>query len=241
MFFKKSSSKFEINGGYSEFAQNLGPIYHNFENLGVKTIQIEGIYPLNQTSKETVIMSYILHAIAKIKAEDISPISFAEFFCADGFFCMFAKKFGADFVKGFDNDKDGHFDTAIQIRDYLKLKDVDFEKTDINQIDSNRKFSIVANLGGLYHVSNPEEILKKSYKMSKNYLIVQNVVSLANNATDYFETPAPGWTWGSRFSRESFDIMIKNQGWNIIDQTFNILKGNERPEDKGSVYYLIKI
>jgi hypothetical protein len=101
---------------------------------------------------------------------------------------------------------------------------------------------VVANIGGLYHVSDPEDILSMSYLMAKRYLIVQSVVSLATNDENYFSAPAPapGWTWGNRFSRESFDKMIQSKRFKVIDKHFNKLEGNDRLEDKGSVYYLIE-
>ena len=79
-----------------------------------------------------------------------------------------------------------------------------------------------------------------SYTMAKRYLIVQSVVNLATDNENYFESPAPGWTWGNRFSRKSFDKMIKELGYNVIDCHFNELEGNDRLEDRGSVYYLIQ-
>jgi hypothetical protein len=90
-------------------------------------------------------------------------------------------------------------------------------------------------------VENPAEILMKSYAMARKYLIVQSVVSTANDDTGYFETPAPGWSWGSRFSRVSFDKMITALGYRVIDRHFNLLEGNDRAEDRGSVYYLIEV
>ena len=77
--------------------------------------------------------------------------------------------------------------------------------------------------------------------MAEHYLIVQNVVSLAVSADDYFERPAPGWTWGNRFSRQSFDALIRKLGFAVVDQEFNVLTGNDRAEDRGSVYYLVDV
>lgn len=63
---------------------------------------------------------------------------------------------------------------------------------------------------------------------------------MANDDPAYFETPAPGWDWGSRFNRRSFQRMVEREGYNVIDSAFNELTGNERLEDRGSVYYLIR-
>jgi hypothetical protein len=34
--------------------------------------------------------------------------------------------------------------------------------------------------------------------------------------------------------------MVQDLGYNIYDYHFNELVGNDRPEDRGSVYYLIE-
>ena len=75
----------------------LEPTYHDFSWLGLPTRQIEGIYAPNQAVKAPVITAYILLALARLKARGVAPISFAELFCADGFYAMFAARFGGFF------------------------------------------------------------------------------------------------------------------------------------------------
>jgi predicted RNA methylase len=215
------------------------PTYHDFSWLGLKTAQIPGIYGPNQKAKAPVLAAYILTAFARLKCDSDGPITFAELFCADGFYAMFAAHFGASRAIGFDNDRDGHLAAAARIRDLLRLEQVSFVKTDIEAIDPAERFSVVANVGGLYHVEDPVAVLKKSYEMATDFLIVQSVVSMASTAPDYFAKPAPGLTWGNRFSRESFDKMMAETGWKVVDRAFNLLVANERLEDRGSVYYLI--
>ena len=98
----------------------------------------------------------------------------------------------------------------------------------------------MANLGGLYHVNNPREILEKSYRMARRFLIVQSVVSMASDDENYFECPAPGWTWGCRFSRGWLLKAVGELGYEVIDTHFNELEGNNRPEDRGSLYFLVR-
>ena len=52
--------------------------------------------------------------------------------------------------------------------------------------------------------------------------------------------PADGWTWGSRASYSFFKRAITDCGRNLIDTTRNVLTGNERLEDRGSAYFLIR-
>jgi hypothetical protein len=220
--------------------EDLGPLYHKYSFFGVDNDQLPGIYDLNQKAKAPIITAYIAYAVAKSKVKASDTVSFTELFCADGYYSMVAERLGCNLSVGIDNDRDKHFSKASLIADRLGLKNVVFQKQEIVPSASLDERDIVANIGGLYHVENPEQILELSYRTANKYLIVQSVVSLATDDEDYYESPAPGWTWGNRFSRESFDKMIKKHKYQIVDQYFNELEGNDRQEDRGSVYYLIK-
>ena len=65
-------------------------------------------------------------------------------------------------------------------------------KLDIEEVSRLPPVDVVANVGGLYHVGNPKDILLASVRFARKFLIVQSVVSMANNRDDYFEVPAPG-------------------------------------------------
>lgn len=217
----------------------LGPLYHSYRLFGVHNEQLPGIYAPNQACKEPMLLAYIQFAIAKCRTLRSTPVSFAELFCADGYYAMVARHFGATDALGIDNDRDGHFEKARRIAALLGIDHIDFLKQDVNDIASLPPVDIVANVGGLYHVENPEEILRKSFAMARRFLIVQTVVSMATDDESYYASPAPGWTWGNRFSRASFDALIRRTGWAVVDRHFNELEGNDRPEDRGSVYYLV--
>jgi hypothetical protein len=219
---------------------DLGPLYHTYSLFGAKNEQLPGVYALNQAAKEPIILAYIMLALAKCQIHNSDSVSFAELFCADGYYAMAARKFGAVDSIGIDNNRDGHLNHAEKISSRLGIDRVQFLTMDVNAIEHLKPVDIVTNVGGLYHVSNPMEILNKSYVFAKRYLIVQTVVSLATRDEDYYESPAPGWDWGNRFSRTSFEKYIHSKNWEILDSHFNELEGNDRLEDRGSVYFLIK-
>lgn len=215
------------------------PTYHDFSWLGLPTPQIPGIFKPNQEAKAPVLCAYVLLALARTRNAGEGAPSFAELFCADGFYAMFASRFGAARSVGYDNDRDGHFASALRIRDRLGLHNVEFVRCAVEQIEAAH-FDIVANVGGLYHVDDPHGVLRQSWDMAQRFLIVQNVVSMATDDADYFERPAPGLDWGNRFSRASFDRLVRSLGGRIVLHDFNMLEANPRIEDRGSVYYLIE-
>lgn len=220
-------------------AAEIGETYHDFSLLGLATRQLPGIFAPNQRVKAPVIQAYILLALAKLACEK-TPATFAELFCADGYYTMFARRFGATRAVGIDSDRDGYLASAEAVRAALALDGVEFRRCDVHQMDRDERFTIVANVGGLYHVADPEAVLDASYAACERFLIVQTVVSLATDDPEYFEVPAPGLPWGSRHSRQSFDRMVRARNWRIVDSCFAVLEANERPEDRGSLFYLIE-
>jgi hypothetical protein len=225
----------------SNVLSDLGPLYHNYRLFGVDNEQYPGIFEANQRCKGPILLAYVQWALAKCRERSTDPVSFAELFCADGYYAMAAVHFGAADAIAIDDNRHGQSTHAVAIMQRLGLADrVRFLDMDVHQIGRLPQVDVVANVGGLYHVEDPEAILRQSYDMTRRYLIVQTVVSLANNEPDYFETPAPGHTWGSRWSRQSFERMLSATGWDVVDQHFNELEGNDRREDRGSCYALIR-
>ena len=218
---------------------SLGPVYHNYRFFGVDNKPCNRVFELNQLAKEPIIRAYVALALAKAGALEPQQPSFLEMFCADGYYTMLAAKLGAGKAVGVDSNQDGHLDLAPAIAAALKVPNTHFLKMDVHHGADLGTFDVVANIGGLYHVADPEDVLDLSYRMARHFLVVQTVVSLANRNPDYFETPAPGWTWGCRYSYESFHKSIMARNWTILDHHFNRLPGNPRAEDKGSSYYLV--
>jgi hypothetical protein len=220
---------------------DISPLYHDFSFFGVSNKQLSDQFIQNQKAKAPLITAYIAYAKAKCETTKDSPNpSFTELFCADGYYTMVASRLGCSPCIGIDNNCEGYLDKSKAIVESLGMQDCRFIKSEISEKSSFDSTDIVANLGGLYHVSNPREILQNSFIQARQFLIVQSVVSLATDDVTYYESPAPGWTWGSRYSRSFFHKMITDICPNIVDHDFNELTGNSRSEDRGSVYYLIK-
>jgi len=113
---------------------------------------------------------------------------------------------------------------------------IDFYKQDVFSLDKN--FDIGICVGGLYHITDPKKLLELLNKKISKYLVVQTVVSLANEDENYFESPAPNWTWGCRFSHKYLLKMLEQTGWTILEESRNELLDNTSLSDRGSSYCL---
>ena len=211
----------------------IEPWYHDFGVLGLPTRQSDDHFPGNQRSKQPVLTRLIDEALAR--GGSPSP-SVLELFCADGFFtCMAAQK-GAGRCVGVDLNP-YHLERARLAARLVGVDDrVEFQRRDVFSVDE--RFDVVMNLGGLYHIDDPFALLQHNRALEPAVFVVQTVVSLARTEPDYFERPAPGWTWGCRFSQKWFEDALRRAGWSIEHLETNELEGNARAEDRGSVYAL---
>ena len=212
-----------------------GPWYHNFSPLGLETPQRGGIYPANQKCKQAILFALIEEALRLCRKRGGS-LRGVELFCADGFYGMHAMRLGAESVRGIDLDKKELARARLAAKILGWGEKTAFEREDAFKLKGEYDFCICA--GGLYHLEDPARLLSELARKIHGPMVVQTVVSLARTSPDYFETPAPGWTWGSRFSTGRLQDMVAKAGWDILQSTENELTGNDRPEDRGSVYLL---
>jgi len=218
--------------------------YHDFSLFGFNNKQNSGTHKINQGKKQNILFSYLTYAIEKVRDSINQPsFSFLEMYCADAFFTVAASRIGSNSrinCECFCIDDFSH--AYYPVNELFKKLNVP-AKLIRAKIDSRFNIpscDIIMNAGGLYHMENPEEILQKSYEKAKRYLIVQNVVTLNSKDEDYFKIKRINqFHCTSRYSRESFDKLIKKLNYKVVYQHFNELPKNQI-DDRGSVYYLIE-
>lgn len=210
----------------------LHPWYHDFAPLGVATPQEGGHFPANQRCKAPILEAMVKEAIGAVG----DSAETAEIFCADGYYSIASTLWGASRATGIDWNP-YHIERARLAARLIGVADrTEFRQGNVYAVEGT--WDILMNLGGLYHIADPIALLRQSHAWTRRYMIVQTVYSLANETADYFETPAPGWTWGCRFSLPRFEAMLAETGWKVLRLELNELTGNDRPEDRGSVYAL---
>src|SRR3990172_12192463 len=205
--------------------------YHDFSRVGLKTTQKNGIYEANQISKELMITSYLLKAMEYVRRDYSKKATVLELFCADGYYAHIAARWGAGRAKGVDIKASNIAlaERASKLLGHTHL--CEFETGDVHEI--SQYFDIVLCTGGLYHISDPKGLLAKIRNLFPRYLICQSVVTLTTDDEDYFESPAPGWMHGCRFTSAGMEKMLLETGWEIIEFYENELLGNTRMEDRG--------
>ena len=213
--------------------------YHDFSKLGLETPQRPGIYGPNQRCKEWMIVSYLLMAMEYVRRESGRSPTVLELFCADGYYSHVAAHWGASRVKGIDKDPTEISFAQEASKRLLHDSICEFEIGDVFE-KIRGGFDILLCAGGLYHLSDPKALLIKIREMAPKYLICQSVVTLATDEERYFESPAPGWTWGCRFTSAGLKRMLRDSGFEILHAYENELFGNERREDRGSAYALCR-
>jgi hypothetical protein len=213
--------------------------YHDFSALGVPTRQADGIFGPNQQAKQATLFNYIDKAIALAGPQPNG----LELFCADGYYSHYALQQGARHMIGVDLGDEQSAGHPIQLRQAAAMSallghegSAEFRRENVFDVSGVYDFAICA--GGLYHVSAPAALLRKLTTNVRSAMVMQTVYSLAEVSADYFETPAPGQTWGCRFSYGYLLAMLGDSGWTVLESTTNELGGNPRPQDRGSAYAL---
>ncbi len=209
--------------------------YHDYSTLGFRTPQKGGAFGPNQRCKQEPLFRLIDAAIQRCRRAGIGT-SGVEFFCADGFYANYAALHGADAMLGVDLSET-HLERARLAAKLLGLADrTHFVRGDV--FETEGEFDLAICAGGLYHLEAPARLLRKLARQVRSTLVIQTVYSLTRSEPDYFESPAPGWTWGCRFSRDYFCGMLADTSWKLLELETNELEGNERGEDRGSIYAL---
>lgn len=220
--------------------------YHDFSRLGVKTRQIPSrLYTLNQIAKQDELFRLIDNAISMCSRRESTEITAVELFCADGFYSNYLASKGVTNILGVDLDADSvekRSGILRQARLITKLLDnsdkISFRKANVFDVAGSYDICICA--GGLYHLTNPQELLENLVGQVKTALVLQTVVSLEFEDPDYFVTPAPGLTWGCRFSFKYLETMLHASGWEIVEQSRNELPGCLRACDRGSAFMMCR-
>lgn len=215
---------------------NLQPWFHDFSKLGLTTaINGLSLTMKAQLEQEPRIMKFLKKAFNETNKKNPS---FLEIFCSDGYYSInVLENFSPGKMVAIDNDKK-MIEQAKTALKKLNLPLIDFRVENASSEKFSEKFDIVLIPRFLHQVENPKQILDKAFNLSNYFCIIRSIVSVDIEDENYFVTPAPGKTFGCRFSDGRLKKWIKELGWKIVDYDKIIINNNS--EKNLFVFYLCK-
>jgi len=191
----------------------------------------------NQLYKEQVLISYLTRCLKSLGEHPAC----LESFCADGYYsCVMAGICRGARITGIDLAM-MEIKRARTAARLLGFDNIEFVVADAWAfIQEPRRYDLILCAGGLYHLEEPRRFLELLRPIAGHYLVVQSVVTLETEDSDYFVTPAPGAQHGSRFTHAALERWLIETGWEILSQTRNELLGNRLQRDRGSSYFVCK-
>jgi hypothetical protein len=197
-------------------------------------------YRLSQLQKEKIILGWIEKYIKN--RGDKCLMKGVEFFCADAYYSFHAINAGVGKMTAIDlADESGEKRVGIleQAKIIGKILDIGNDKLVITKSDVllfNDQCDFAFVFGGLYHIEDPIKLLSNLRSSVSQLVFIQTIVSLENESQDYFESPAPGWDWGSRFSASWLIRKIELLGFRIIESNLETAEYNHAQRDRGSLF-----
>lgn len=116
----------------------------------------------------------ITDTVEKLLGNKIAGATLLDMGCHSGFFSMDIASRGAKHVTGVelrsDNLRQGHF-----LKQHYGIENITFEQADIAKWKPARSFSVVLNLGLLYHVIDPVTLVRNSYDWCQDFAVIDTV------------------------------------------------------------------
>jgi hypothetical protein len=193
---------------------------------------------INQRHKETLITPFLQRCL-----DALGPTPHClDLFCADGYYSCLMGNYRPDaFITGVDLDEQ-EIERAKAAATVLDIARAEFFVADVWEwLQQPAQYDLILVAGGLYHLTQPRELVTRLRQIASGYLVIQSVVTLETEAADYFVSPAPGWKHGSRFTHTGLKHWLTDAGWTVLDEARNELTGNSRLCDRGSSYFLCRV
>ena len=217
--------------------------YHNFKSLGFPTaINPDPSYSKAQKQKEQILLPLIEKCLKRFRS-NIGELVGAEYFGADAYYSFHCLNLGVSQMYSIDlgqESPESRGGVLGQARVMSRL--LDYEPSlhirNMDVFDFTQNVDFILCFGGLYHLEKPIELMQQIFGLT-DLVIVQTIVSLQNKSQDYFETPAPKWTWGSRMSEKYFERAVLAQGWKILEWNLVIADYNSDLSDQGNLFCVL--
>ena len=105
---------------------------------------------------------------------ELPDIDLLDIGCNSGWFSFDLAERGIRAVHGVDL-RPNNIAQARYLRDYFGLDNAEFEVADAMSFDETQQWDVVLNLGLLYHVTDPLELLHRTYQLCRRFAVVDTI------------------------------------------------------------------
>ena len=120
-------------------------------------------------------LNFIWKGIEAVLGGSVRDKSVVDIACNWGGFSVEAYLRGASRVLGFDIRKE-NIAKARRVAKHFNAEKIEFQVQDLFDYEVGETFDIVLNLGLMYHISQPFEMMKKTYQMTRELAVIDTIV-----------------------------------------------------------------
>lgn len=116
----------------------------------------------------------ITSTVEKLLGKRIAEATVLDIACHSGFFSLDMASRGVKHVTGVEL-RDININQAKFLQQHFGIKNISFEQGDITVWKPQQKFSVVLNLGLLYHVIDPVTLVRQTYDWCEDFAVIDTI------------------------------------------------------------------
>ena len=119
----------------------------------------------------------ITGSVAEVLGNDLGDTTVLDVGCNSGFFSLDLAARGAKQVDGIDL-RAANIERAQFVKEHYGAENVSFSVSDADDLPTGQQWDVVLNLGVLYHVMNPLELIRRTFELCRRFAIIDTVTHL---------------------------------------------------------------
>jgi 2-polyprenyl-3-methyl-5-hydroxy-6-metoxy-1,4-benzoquinol methylase len=136
----------------------------NLDEMHAKVVQAQVLYR----------RELITGTVAQLLGDELGSTNVLDVGCNAGFFSLDIAGRGARYVDGIDLRAE-NIAQARFVAEHYGFENVDFHVSDVDAFSAGTQWDVVLNLGVLYHVTNPIELLQRTYELCRRFAVIDSV------------------------------------------------------------------
>jgi SAM-dependent methyltransferase len=155
--------------------KELGPWFVPFRlRRGLATVDLKSKLGGENVDKYLFRRDLITGTVADLLGDDLDASTVLDIGCNSGYFSLDLAARGAAHVDGFDL-REENIARARFVAEHYGLTNVDFRVADAETLGADEQWDVVLNLGLLYHLTNPLDVLRRTYELCRRFAIIDTV------------------------------------------------------------------